>query len=44
MLIAAFPSVKARRDRDVDRFFNSFTITSAAGNGKAVSEDPTKKD
>jgi hypothetical protein len=44
MLIAAFPSVKARRDRDVERFFNSFTVTSAAGNGKVVSHDSTKKD
>jgi hypothetical protein len=26
MLIAAFPSSSARRDQDVDRFFNSFTI------------------
>ena len=44
MLVAAFPSVKARRDRDVERFFNSFAITSAAGNGKAASQDSTKKD
>ena len=44
MLIAVFPSVKARRDRDVERYFNSFTITSAAGNGKAASGDSTKKD
>jgi len=28
MLIAAFPSTSARRDRDVTRFFNSFSITS----------------
>jgi hypothetical protein len=27
MLIAAFPSASARRDQDVDRFFNSFTLT-----------------
>jgi hypothetical protein len=44
MLVAAFPSVKARRDRDVERFFNSFTVTSAVGNGKAASEASTKKD
>lgn len=31
MLIASFPSVDARRDRDVVRFFNSFTITSKPG-------------
>ena len=31
MLIAAFPSVSARRDRDVTRFFNSFTLTSSSG-------------
>jgi hypothetical protein len=30
MLIAAFPSASARRDRDVTRFFNSFTVTSSA--------------
>jgi hypothetical protein len=28
MLIASFPSVNARRDKDVARFFHSFTITS----------------
>lgn len=44
MLIAAFPSVKARRDRDVDRFFNSFAVTSSVGNGKAASEAPAKTD
>ncbi|MGA2537185.1 MAG: hypothetical protein ABSF53_14305 [Terracidiphilus sp.] len=31
MLMAAFPSISARRDRDVERFFSSFTITSAPG-------------
>jgi hypothetical protein len=31
MLIAAFPSAGARRDRDVSRFFNSFAVTSSAG-------------
>ncbi len=29
MLTAAFPSVSARRDKDVARFFSSFTITSS---------------
>jgi hypothetical protein len=44
MLVAAFPSIKARRDKDVERFFNSFAVTSAAGNGKARSADSAKKD
>jgi hypothetical protein len=44
MLIASFPSVKARRDRDVERFFNSFTFTSVSGNGEAAIKSPTKKD
>lgn len=44
MMVAAFPSPYARRDRDVARFFNSFTITSPAGNGKAEPLDPSKKD
>ena len=26
MLIAAFPAASARRDQDVTRFFNSFTV------------------
>jgi hypothetical protein len=48
MLIAAFPTESARRDRDVTRFFNSFVIASSAapsstGNGKAGSQDPAKK-
>ena len=30
MLIAAFPAAGARNDEDVNRFFNSFTLTSAA--------------
>jgi len=30
MLITTFPSASARRDADVDRFFNSFTMTAAA--------------
>jgi hypothetical protein len=43
MLIAAFPSASARRDRDVTRFLNSFTITAAsasaaAGSGNGVSQ------
>ena len=33
MLNAAFPSATARRDRDVSRFFDSFSVT-AAGSGK----------
>jgi hypothetical protein len=37
MLIASFPSASARRDRDVTRFFNSFTITSASGSSPAAS-------
>jgi hypothetical protein len=49
MLIATFPSVSARRDRDVTLFFNSFTITSAsgstpAGGGNAQSQEPSKTD
>lgn len=32
MLIAAFPAASARSDEDVNRFFNSFTLTSAARN------------
>lgn len=39
MLVAAFPSAAARRDRDVTHFFNSFTILTPAaplsGNGCA---------
>jgi hypothetical protein len=35
MLNAAFPSEAARRDRDVNRFFSSFTVTSSSGNGKS---------
>jgi len=31
MLNAAFPSAGARRDRDVNRFFNSFTVTPGTG-------------
>ena len=29
MLIAAFPAVSARRDEDVNRFFDSFSLTAA---------------
>ena len=32
MLNAAFPSAAARRERDVTRFFNSFSVTSGSGN------------
>jgi hypothetical protein len=35
MLNASFPSASARRNKDVSRFFNSFTITAASGNAKA---------
>lgn len=31
MMIAAFPSARARRNRDVTRFFNSFTLVGATG-------------
>jgi hypothetical protein len=31
MMIAAFPSARARRDRDVNRFFNSFTLVGSNG-------------
>lgn len=31
MLTATFPSAGARRERDVSRFFNSFTITAPSG-------------
>jgi len=49
MLIATFPSTSARRDRDVARFFNSFTMTSAsgvssAGSLKGASQEPAKTD
>jgi hypothetical protein len=49
MLIASFPSINARRDRDVTRFFNSFTIATPSGasspaNGKDESKDSTNKD
>ncbi|MGO9339777.1 MAG: hypothetical protein ACLPY1_19940 [Terracidiphilus sp.] len=33
MLTAVFPSVSARRDTDVSRFFNSFVVTGASGKG-----------
>jgi len=42
MLTACFPSVTARRDRDVTRFFHSFTITSSNGNGKDSTTEPQK--
>jgi len=32
MLIAAFPAASARSDQDVNRFFDSFSLTSAARN------------
>jgi len=42
MLNAVFPSAGARRDRDVTRFFNSFTITSSSGSGKGGTSEPAK--
>lgn len=44
MLIAAFPSAGARRDRDVSRFFNSFVVTSASGHGNAAAKDQKATD
>ena len=44
MLNAAFPSGAARRDWDVSRFFNSFAITAASGNGNAGPQNPGKTD
>jgi hypothetical protein len=32
MLTAAFPSAAARRDQDVARFFNSFSVVAPAKN------------
>jgi hypothetical protein len=29
MLMAAFPAASSRRDEDVNRFFDSFTLTAA---------------
>lgn len=40
MMVAAFPSTGARRDRDVTQFFNSFTILSPAGSPQAGSAQP----
>lgn len=34
MLTAVFPSMSARRDQDVSRFFNSFVITGASENAQ----------
>jgi hypothetical protein len=44
MLIAVFPSVDARSDRDVSRFFNSFVITGAPGHGDAGSQNQKTTD
>lgn len=44
MLVAAFPSAGARRDRDVIRFFNSFTILAASGHVQAGTAAPAKND
>jgi hypothetical protein len=40
MIVAAFPSAGARRDRDVTRFFNSFTILSPSGSPQTGSAEP----
>jgi hypothetical protein len=40
MLSATFPSASARRDRDVERFFSSFTILSS-GMGKSGPQSPS---
>ena len=42
MLNAAFPSAEARSDRDVNRFFNSFSVTSSSASGKGASTGPAK--
>jgi hypothetical protein len=44
MLTAAFPSANARRERDVARFFNSFSITSTGNGtgGNGVDSAPNK--
>lgn len=42
MLNAAFPSAEARRDRDVSRFFNSFSVTSSSESGKGASTSPAQ--
>lgn len=42
MLTAAFPSAGARSDKDVSRFFNSFVVTGASGNGNAATRDQKK--
>lgn len=36
MLIATFPSMNARREQDVTRFFNSFTATKGAGTPESL--------
>lgn len=40
MLVAAFPSAGARRDPDVTRFFNSFTILPPAGSAENSAAEP----
>ena len=42
MLIAAFPSVSARRDQDVARFFNSFAVVSSAAIPQTLPLAPPK--
>ena len=40
MLVAAFPSANARRDRDVARFFDSFTILPPATGARSGTAEP----
>ena len=44
MLIAAFPSSSARRDKDVTRFFNSFSVNSSSSIPETVPPAPAKND
>jgi hypothetical protein len=44
MLIATYPSVSARRNKDLSRFFNSFVVTSTANHGKPESSVASKGD
>jgi hypothetical protein len=43
MLIAAFPSESARRDKDVTRFFNSFAIVSSGRIPETMPLAPAKR-
>jgi hypothetical protein len=44
LLSAAFPSVSARRDRDVTRFFNSFTFNRSSGIPESLPEAQPRND